>query len=82
MHSHNCFLSCGQNVVDSMRGALSYEFKSAIATYDEKPRTKWIFDYSVQNTIVVSRLFFTQDISAAFDEMEEGNENALKVGSD
>ena len=68
-----------QNVVDSMRSALSHEFKAAIPAYDEKPRTKWIFDYSVQNTIMVSRTFFTQDVNEAFEELEEGNEDALKV---
>lgn len=68
-----------QNVVEAMRAALSREFKAAITTYDEHPRTKWIMDWSVQNTMVVSRLFFTQDVSAAFQEMEEGNEEALKV---
>ena len=112
-----------QNVVDSMRAALSHEFKTAIPAYDEKPRSKWIFDYSVQNTIVVSRTFFTQastclgssaqptplgvrqsawlsmlqgqqeaeglvhfrcvlvlqDVNEAFEELEEGNEDALKV---
>ena len=68
-----------QNVVDSMRAALSHEFKVAIPAYDEKPRIKWIFDYSVQNTIMVSRTFFTQDVNEAFEELEEGNEDALKV---
>ncbi len=68
-----------QNVVDAMRAALSHEFKVAIPAYDEKPRTKWIFDYSVQNTIMVSRTFFTQDVNEAFEELEEGNEDALKV---
>ena len=68
-----------QAVVDSMRAALSAEFKAGVLTYDEKPRTKWIFDNSAQNTIVVSRTFFTADINAAFDDMEEGNEDALKV---
>ncbi|KAA6419077.1 MAG: flagellar outer dynein arm heavy chain beta [Trebouxia sp. A1-2] len=67
-----------QNVVDAMRAALSHEFKVAIPAYDEKPRTKWIFDYSVQNTIMVSRTFFTQDVNEAFEELEEGNEDALK----
>ncbi len=62
-----------------MRAALSHEFKVAIPAYDEKPRTKWIFDYSVQNTIMVSRTFFTQDVNEAFEELEEGNEDALKV---
>lgn len=51
-----------QNVVDAMRAALSAEFKAIIPTYDERPRTKWIFENSVQNTIVVSRLFFTQEV--------------------
>ena len=62
-----------------MRAALSHEFKVAIPAYDEKPRIKWIFDYSVQNTIMVSRTFFTQDVNEAFEELEEGNEDALKV---
>ena len=44
-----------------MRASLSHEFKAIIPSYDEKPRTKWVFENSVQNTIVVSRLFFTQE---------------------
>ena len=48
-------------------------------TYDERPRTKWLTENSVQNTLTVSRLMFTADINAAFDEMEEGNAGALKV---
>ena len=68
-----------QSVVDSMRAALSAEFKTAMLSYDEKPRGRWIFDHSAQMTIVVSRAYFTADVSAAFDELEEGNEDALKV---
>ena len=67
-----------QNVVDSMRYSLTVEFRNALPTYDEKPRKVWLFDSSVQNTIVVSRLFYTQEINEAFDELEEGNEEALK----
>lgn len=48
-------------------------------TYDEVPRTSWILRYSAQATVVVSRTFFTQEVSEAFDELEEGNEDALKV---
>ena len=69
----------GLQVVDCMRAAIAAEFKAAIPTYDERPRTKWIFDYSCQNTIVVSRLYFTAAVDEAFNDMEEGNENALKV---
>lgn len=48
-----------------MKNAVKAEFKSIIPSYDEKPRIKWIFDYSTQNTIVVSRLYFTQEVTAA-----------------
>lgn len=50
------------NVVEAMRAALSHEFKTAVVSYDEKPRTRWLFDHSVQNTVVVSRVFFTQEV--------------------
>lgn len=68
-----------QKVVDAMRLALTVELRQAIATYEAKPRTQWLFDFSVQSTIVASRLYFTADINAAFDDLEEGNEDALKV---
>lgn len=48
-------------------------------TYDEGPRTSWILRYSAQATVVVSRTFFTQEVTEAFDELEEGNEDALKT---
>lgn len=49
-----------QTLVDSMKAALTAEFRAAIPPYDEMPRTKWLFRWSAQNTIVVSRTFFTQ----------------------
>ncbi|GAX83885.1 hypothetical protein CEUSTIGMA_g11310.t1, partial [Chlamydomonas eustigma] len=67
-----------QTVVDSMKQALTVEFRKAIPTYDEMPRTQWLYKYSVQNTIVVSRTFYTQEVNEAFDELEEGNEDAMK----
>eukprot|EP00201_Polytomella_parva_P017476 CAMPEP_0175071536 /NCGR_PEP_ID=MMETSP0052_2-20121109/19298_1 /TAXON_ID=51329 ORGANISM="Polytomella parva, Strain SAG 63-3" /NCGR_SAMPLE_ID=MMETSP0052_2 /ASSEMBLY_ACC=CAM_ASM_000194 /LENGTH=4543 /DNA_ID=CAMNT_0016338719 /DNA_START=12 /DNA_END=13643 /DNA_ORIENTATION=- len=71
-----------QNVVDSMKLALQVEYKKAIPLYDDMPRTQWIYKFSAQNTIVVSRTFFTQEVNEAFDELEEGNEDALKGGLD
>ena len=67
-----------QRVVDSMRAGLRAEFVSALPAYDDKPRTKWLFDQSVQNTVVCSRVAFTQEVNAAFDQLEEGNEAALR----
>lgn len=63
----------------AVQAALSAEFKLAVPTYEEKPRTKWIFENSVQNTVVVSRTFFTQEVNEAFADMEDGNEVALRV---
>jgi dynein heavy chain len=55
----------------------------AIPAYDAMPRsTEWIYKFSAQNTIVVSRLFFTQEVNEAFEELEEGNEEALKLECD
>ncbi|CAG9462750.1 unnamed protein product [Pedinophyceae sp. YPF-701] len=69
-----------QTVEDSMVKALSYEFKEkAMPGYEEKKRKDWIFDHSVQMTIVVSRVYFTQEVNEAFSELEDGNEDALKA---
>ncbi len=68
-----------QTVVDAMRAALSAEFKAAVAGYDEKPRGRWLFDHSVQTTITASRTFFTQEITGAFSDLEDGKEDALKA---
>jgi hypothetical protein len=51
----------------------------AIPSYDEAPRTSWILRHSAQATVAVSRTFFTQEVNEAFDELEEGNEDALKA---
>lgn len=64
---------------ETAQAALSAEFKAAVPAYEEKPRTKWIFENSVQTTITVSRTFFTQEVNEAFGDMEDGNEDALKV---
>lgn len=68
-----------QNVVDAMRGAISVEFKAAMPAYAEKARTQWLYENSAQTTIIVSRVFYTQEICEAFAEMENGNEDAIKV---
>ena len=67
-----------QRVVDAMRAGLRAEFKAALPLYDEKPRQKWLFDQSVQNSVVISRVAYAQEVNAAFDALEEGNESALK----
>eukprot|EP00798_Chlamydomonas_sp_ICE-L_P004666 gene4666-14863_t len=58
-----------------MKLALTIEFKMAIPAYDEmQSRCHWLYKFSVQNTIVVSRTFFTQEVNDAFEELEEGGQ--------
>lgn len=68
------------SVVASMKQALFAEYTRAVPAYLEMKRaTEWIYEFSAQNTVVVSRTFFTQEVNEAFEELEEGNEDALKV---
>lgn len=68
------------SVVDAMKQALFAEYQRAIPAYDNMKRaSEWIYEFSAQNTIVVSRTFFTQEVNEAFEELEDGNEDALKV---
>lgn len=66
-------------VVDAMRAALRAEYDAAYPAYEDKPRVKWLFDWSAQTATVVSRTYFTQEVNDAFSEMERGNEDALKA---
>jgi dynein heavy chain len=66
-------------VVEAMRGAVAAEYRAALPAYEERPRAKWVFDWSAQSTVVASRTYFTQEVNQAFAEMEQGNEDALKV---
>ena len=67
-----------QTVIDTMAKTLSVQFKQSIPRYDELPRNKWLFEDCAQLTVLVSRVFFTQEVDEAFDQLEEGNDNALK----
>jgi hypothetical protein len=63
-----------------MREALSREFKAGILAYDDRPRGTWALDNCAQIAALVSRLFFTQEVLAAFERMEDGDEDAMKAG--
>ena len=70
-------------LVESMKRCLSWEFKEkAMPTYEEMKRHHWIREVnkvSVQMTVVVTRVYFTSEVNDAFAELEDGNEEALKV---
>eukprot|EP00471_Norrisiella_sphaerica_P010953 CAMPEP_0184498660 /NCGR_PEP_ID=MMETSP0113_2-20130426/39505_1 /TAXON_ID=91329 /ORGANISM="Norrisiella sphaerica, Strain BC52" /LENGTH=4666 /DNA_ID=CAMNT_0026886275 /DNA_START=34 /DNA_END=14034 /DNA_ORIENTATION=- len=46
--------------------------------WHEKPRHKWLFDFSAQNALTASFTVWTEEVEAQFEALAEGNETALK----
>ncbi|TMW58214.1 hypothetical protein Poli38472_011802 [Pythium oligandrum] len=44
----------------------------------EVSRHAWVFDYAAQVALVASQLVWTEEVEAALEELENGNEEALK----
>eukprot|EP00899_Mesostigma_viride_P009330 jgi/Mesvir1/18399/Mv14277-RA.1 len=61
-----------------IQASLKWLLKEATGLYDEKPREKWLLDHCAQIVVTVTRIIYTQDVFECFDQMEEGNEGALK----
>eukprot|EP00741_Cyanophora_paradoxa_P016051 tig00000042_g15496.t1 len=65
-------------LTDAMRDALRVRLQEGAASYDEKPRERWVFDHCAQLVVVVSRIMYTQEVTYAFAAFEDGNEGALR----
>ena len=71
-------------IMETMRLALREVMSSAskavdgIGTEKQYVRHEWLFDYCAQIMVVVTRIVYTEDVNLCFDQMEEGNDNALK----
>mmetsp|Transcript_13737 Transcript_13737/g.31794 ORF Transcript_13737/g.31794 Transcript_13737/m.31794 type:complete len:4493 (-) Transcript_13737:49-13527(-) len=50
----------------------------AVRAYEEKPRQEFLLDWPAQITVLTFRIVYTEEVNYAFDQLEEGNENALK----
>eukprot|EP00466_Bigelowiella_natans_P016290 jgi/Bigna1/92928/estExt_fgenesh1_pm.C_1000004 len=46
--------------------------------WHEKPRHKWLFDFSAQNSLTASFTVWTEEVEAQFEALAEGNETAMK----
>ncbi|KAL0116299.1 hypothetical protein PUN28_011253 [Cardiocondyla obscurior] len=65
-------------VTEAMRKSVRYRFSQAVASYDEKPRKLWIFDYEAQPALCSTQIWWASEVNMAFARLEEGFENALK----
>jgi dynein heavy chain len=65
-------------LVNTMRKTLRDQLGEAAVTYEEKPRDQWIFDYPAQITLAGTQVWWTTEVNAAFNRLEEGYENSMK----
>ena len=55
-----------------------HEMTEAVASYEEKPRDQWLFDFPAQVALCGTQIWWTTEVNMAFARLEEGYENALK----
>ena len=51
---------------------------ASIKTYEDKPRSEWVFDYPAQVALVGTQVWWATEVNIAFARLEEGYENAMK----
>lgn len=66
------------SIIDVMRATLLHLFGEAVATYDEKPREVWIYDFPAQPALCGTQIWWTTEVNISLARLEEGYENALK----
>ncbi|NWW98330.1 DYH17 protein, partial [Caloenas nicobarica] len=66
------------HVLASMRSTLRSLIPEALATYEEKAREQWVFDYPAQVALTCTQIWWTTEVGMAFSKLEEGYENAIK----
>eukprot|EP00095_Tigriopus_kingsejongensis_P007513 maker-scaffold103_size370364-snap-gene-1.20 protein:Tk07513 transcript:maker-scaffold103_size370364-snap-gene-1.20-mRNA-1 annotation:"dynein beta ciliary-like" len=65
-------------LMDTMRSTIRHYMTHAVATYEEKPRDHWLFDYPAQVSLCGTQIWWTAEVGIAFGKLEEGYENAIK----
>lgn len=65
-------------LIQCMKRAICRHMHEANASYIEKPRNEWIYQYPCQAVIVASRIWFTTEVHQAFTQIEEGNDLGMK----
>ena len=65
-------------VMSHMRATVRSEFSKCMATYTSTPRNKWIDLYPAQVALAGTQIFWTTEVNAAFTNLEEGYEPAMK----
>lgn len=67
------------DIVKKMRDELRIILKESLEAYTAKPRDGWLFDWPSQIILVVSQIFWVQEVEKAFTEMQSGKKDAMGV---
>uniref|UniRef100_A0A674GSU7 Dynein axonemal heavy chain 17 n=1 Tax=Taeniopygia guttata TaxID=59729 RepID=A0A674GSU7_TAEGU len=65
-------------LLERMRSTLRNLIPQALATYEDKLREEWVFDYPAQVALTCTQIAWTSEVGVAFASLEKGYENALK----
>ena len=63
---------------NSLRYILAAAIETAVNWETEKPRHLWLEDYPAQIVLVGAQIFWTEETQTALDELEAGQEDAVK----
>ena len=66
------------NLMQAMRATIRHQLMKAMASYEDNPREKWLFYFPAQVALAGTQIFWTSEVSSAFNRLEEGYENSLK----
>ena len=69
----------GTMMRETLAGVLDVALDTAANWELDKPRDAWVFDYPAQIVLLSSQIYWTDECAAALDELEEGEEEALKA---
>ncbi|KAJ1439145.1 dynein heavy chain and region D6 of dynein motor-domain-containing protein [Ochromonadaceae sp. CCMP2298] len=68
-----------KNMQATLKGVLAVSMTDALAWEDiNKPREEWVFGVPAQIALVTSQVIWTEEVEAALEELESGQEDALK----
>eukprot|EP01038_Epipyxis_sp_PR26KG_P005405 gene5405-7492_t len=62
----------------TLRGVLNNSMTDATAWDLDKPREDWVFTVPAQIALVTSQVIWTEEVESALEELESGQEDALK----
>lgn len=62
----------------TMRSTLRQLFGESLAAYPMKARDKWIFEWPAQVALCITQIFWSSEMHAIFQRIEDGYENGLK----